>query len=356
MYFKILKLIVIVVVVNACNQQEKEAIDHFETVFEIVEYDSIYSDKNDAIIRLGAHTDIDIFENVVIAYNRSGNDSYFSFYDIVNGVLVGSWGRKGQGPGEYVQLGSGFTLFNSQLIFLDRAKREINYVPLSNILCETEILTVKREPYPYTVEFRPTHLNIIHDKKIAIGSFQTGRFGILDAENNIINCTYDYPFTFPEITDIYRGSVFQGRIKSNAKQSKFVISTFASDIFEIYQITDSGIYRTYVSPFNYIPKIVKKPRENLNYTIDYERSTAGLINLAVTNDLICFTHSAKSYAECADSNNESNEILCFDWNGEKIKKYILPIPINNFCLDENYIYGVREYNDETVIYRFKMNK
>ena len=50
----------------------------------------------------------------------------------------------------------------------------------------------------------------------------------------------------------------------------------------------------------------------------------------------------------------SNEVLCFDWMGNKVRKYILPFPINAFCVDEHYLYGMREYEDESVLYRFPL--
>jgi hypothetical protein len=297
---------------------------------------------------------MEMFDNIIIAKNVSGDNYIFSFYDIAKGKFLDNWGTIGQGPGEYVQT-SDYTILDSQLVFLDNMKKEINYIPIPDILNKSATLNVKRESYPYTVDFRPHTIHIINDKKIAIGSFKEGRFGVLDAENNILNCSSDYPFHYEEITGIYRGAVFQGQIKSNPEQSKFVISTFCSDIFEIYRVTDSGIVRTFVSPFNHIPRIQKRPGGNSGYGIDYNESIGGLTNMTVSKDFICFTYSEKNYTETSGSGKLSNEILCFDWNGEKVEKYILPFPINDFCFDNNFIYGIRDNEDETVIYRFKIN-
>ena len=336
----------------ACMQQRQlPAINSFDTAYEIMEYDSIYSSRNDKIRLL---RNMIVFGNIIIAQNVTKDNYVFSFYDINKGVFLDNWGQIGQGPDEYIQLGIDYTILDSQLVFLDIAKREINYISIPDILNKDKPLNINRESYPYTVDFRPSTINIIKDKKIATGSFKEGRFGVLDAENNIIDCPFDYPFHYEEVTGIYRGSVFQGRIKSNAEQSKFVISTFSSDIFEIYHVTDSGIVRAFVNHFNNAPQIKKRSGGNLDYVIDRNNSICGLINMAVSNNLICFSYSSKNHSEAYNSGKLSNEILCFDWNGEKIKKYILPISINDFCFDENYIYGVRDYEDEVVIYRFKM--
>lgn len=36
-----------------------------------------------------------------------------------------------------------------------------------------------------------------------------------------------------------------------------------------------------------------------------------------------------------------------------IKSIIVPISVNKFCMDDQYIYGVKYDEDETTIYRFK---
>jgi hypothetical protein len=51
-----------------------------------------------------------------------------------------------------------------------------------------------------------------------------------------------------------------------------------------------------------------------------------------------------------------NRILCYDWNGKEIKAYNLPLSINRFCADNNYIYGVKYEEDDTRVYRFALNE
>jgi hypothetical protein len=344
-------IVSIFILYNACKKQHED-INYFSDVKKITAYDSIYSDKDNEVIGLiGLHK----YQNILIADNRT-TDYFFSFYDIEKGVYLGSWGKRGQGPDDFIEAG-GVAIVDSQLVFTNRPKKEIIYVSIESILNKEETINVRRESYPHTAEFMPFHFLIMNNKKIALGIFKEGRFGVLDAENNIMDCPSDYPFNYEEVPGIYRGIVFQSRMKSNIEQSKFVISTFSSDIFEIYQITDAGIVRTYLSPFNHIPKIRETPGRNSGYDMDRRKSIGGLVNVAVTNELIYFGYTTKSNLEYYNSGFLSDEILCFDWDGKKIKKYILPIPIiaYSFCVDNEYIYGTREYEDETVIYRFKIN-
>lgn len=344
---KNLILIVLLSAIFIACKQSSAGIDAFDKVIEITEYDSIYSDKDDA---LGVITDMEISNGILVTKHM--RDEYsFSFLKVASGKLLQRWGRKGEGVNEFLDFGSNFVIQDSLLIFGERMKKKINYISITDILGDSSTINITKEPYPYTVDFRPTRFCFLDTQKIAVGSFKEGRFGVLDSNNTIVDYSSDYPFSYDEIEGIYRGSVFQSDIKSNNKQHKFVISTFASDIFEIYQISDSGIYRVFVSPFKNIPQIWKKGER---YTVDYDKSIGGLMKMAVSDDLICFTYSSLSYTEEAAKDMESREILCFNWEGEKVKKYILPFPISNFCIEEHYIYGIRYFDDQTVVYRFDL--
>lgn len=335
-----------IVLFSACEKSDT-SLDSFAIVDKIVNYDSLWSDKHALV---GAITDIEIVDSVLIAEHM--NDEYnYSFINASDGKLLRRWGRIGDAPGEYIDFGSDFTISDSRLVFLERAKKEINYVSISDILKGSDSLSVIKESYPYTADFRPGRMRILNDKKIFLGSFKKGRLGVLDSKNEIVDSSSDYPFDCGVVTGIYRGSVFQGKMKSNNKQSKFVVSTFSSDIFEIYQNSGSGIHRVYVSHFDYIPQVWEKGGR---YTTDDAKNIAGLMKIAVSDDLICFTYSLLNRDEMLGLGSVSDEILCFDWNGEKVKKYILPFPVSAFCLDKHYIYGVRNYNDEIIIYRFNL--
>lgn len=308
-----------------CLSCNKATIDSFEIIEKISNYDSIWSDRNEPFNTI---TDMEIFDNVLIM--KHANDKYyFSFIDINDRRLIRRWGKRGRGPGEYVKLGSGFTILGPNLIFLDAMHKEINYISIPDIT-KSDTFSIYKEVYPYTKDFRPRHLNIVNDKKIAVGSFKEEYFGILDSNNNIINNSYDYPFAYEGIEGINRGSVFQTKIRSNYALNKFVISTLASDVFEIYHVTEENIKRIYVSPFNYKPIISMRGGR---YGLKINESIAGLLKMAVTDNMICFSYSSESYEKALKAGLASKELLCFDWNGKKIKKYILPFPVRTFCIE-----------------------
>lgn len=339
-------MIVLCILFNGCKKTATPP-DVFPVVQQIVNYDSIYSDKDDII---GAVINMEIVDNVIIT--QSENDDYcFSFIDVDKGKLLTKWGKKGQGAEEYVQISRSFSVLDRRLVFLDNTKRELNYVPFSVILERDSAAKTVKEPYPETADFRVRNMVVVGNKKIITGALNKGHFGIIDSENKIIDHPFDYPFSYNEITGIYRNVVFFSLLKSNNRQRKFAISILMSDIFEIYQVNDTNIVRTYISPFNHIPQIIKRQGKGLPaHTFDGNNSIAGLSEMSVSEKYICFAYSSENDDKWRSSGMEITEILCFDWNGNKIRKYILPFPIHRFCIDDSHIYGLRYFSDtETVI-------
>lgn len=226
-------------------------------------------------------------------------------------------GKKGQGPLEFVGIGTDFTMSNGKLSCTESSKKEIKSVMVTDILQNGDSARVESTPYPYKRDFRPFRFTIVGNKRLFLGGFAEGRLGMTDATGRIIPTVTDYPFDCGEVEGIYRGATFQGNIKGCEKQKKFVISTFSSDVFETYSVEGDNVQRTYVSSYHYPPQVMKKRGM---FTIDTDKSIGGLLKMSTNDEFIHFTYSSKSYKETSLTDNASDEILCFDWNGKKIKK------------------------------------
>lgn len=328
----------------SCTPRSEGGVADFNDVVEITEYDSLYSDRD---CLFGPVTDMEISDGIIALSHR--NDEYnFSFIDAGDGRLLKRWGRMGEGPNEFLDFGSGFIFSDSSLVFMEQMKKNLVYVPLSGVLSEDSI-AIRKEAYPYNVDFRPVVFTLSGGYKIFGGAFSKGRLGIIDRRDSIRECLFDYPFPTEPLDGLFKGNVFQCKLKS--KGGKFVVQTFYSDVFEIYQCTEDSVSRIYVSAFSNPPQVVKR---NNRYGLDYDASIMGLGAMAVSDELICFLYSPLSVNEFDMQGGASSEVLCFDWTGNKVRKYILPFPVNTFCVDKDYLYGVREYEDESVLYRFPL--
>ncbi len=335
-------LILLFFIVSSCTS-EKSDINVFAEKCYINEYDSIYSDVNDV---LSSVTDLDVIDDVVIFKHRE--DEYnFSFIETKTGKLLTKWARVGNGPNEFIQLGAGFTVVDSTLVFLDIAKKKINIVEINDIL-RNDVKQIKQISYPYTREFRPMRFTLVDDLIYFLGSFEDGRLGGMNLSSDSIFMFSDFRFDCTEVPQMYRGVVYQGLLKGNNKRKKFVCMTYSSDLFEIYSYIGGNIERTFSYPHREEPKVAHVDNRFLS---DYENSIVGLKKMSVSDDLICFMYSP---LKNVDDSGLSDEILCFDWEGNKVKKYILPFPIKDFCVSKEYIYGIRYVQEDLVLYRFRL--
>lgn len=91
------------------------------------------------------------------------------------------------------------------MVFLDAMQKEINYVSISDVIENKIPYHIEKEAYPYTVDFRPRHMDVINHVKVAVGSFKEGYFGLLDSSNNILGCFFDYPFAMKEWKEYIEG-------------------------------------------------------------------------------------------------------------------------------------------------------
>lgn len=114
-----------------------------------------------------------ILDSVLITKHM--NDTYhFSFIDVNGKKIIKRLGKRGRGPGEYLQIGTGFTVCGSKLVFLDAMQKEINYVSISDVIENKIPYHIEKEAYPYTVDFRPRHMDVINHVKVAVGSLKKG--------------------------------------------------------------------------------------------------------------------------------------------------------------------------------------
>jgi hypothetical protein len=278
----------------------------------------------------------------------------FTFINLKNEEIIKKWGIKGRGPNEFNSF-SNYSIKNGYLFFGDPVKKVMNKVSIKDILLKKNPKIISK-PYPYTKTFRPRDLYLHKDKKLVLGYFEKGRIGMLDQNNNILGTFEEYPFNNENVTNInnlFKGTIYQGRIVTNPNNEKFCIMNLSSDAFEIFELKNNNIKKLYTSEFIHQPIIVKK-RENV-YLVN-GKSIAGLLDVSATEDNIYFSYSNKTSKEMMLNSNKSNEILCFDWNGQKKTKYITSIPISRIAINKNYLYGIHYdvKNGKTLFVKFKI--
>ncbi len=392
-----------------------DSVYSFKNEEKITECDTLYSDDEG---RFGEISEMAVFDTLLI-FEERGGDALFTLVSTESGEVVGEWGD----TLAYPSLGEGFTILGSDIVFLDLARHEINYLPIASILENSETATattaatatagksageeakataekatadranadnataldtttastgsataneatvpevtalaLRREPYLYSEEFQPTQVEILEGMRIFEGAFAEGYFGVTDEEGNLIPTESEFPFKVRrEVKGMDRGELYRSIIKAGNPgniNNKFVVQLLHSDAFAIYEVTEEGIERIYLSPWRYVPQI-ERNSDKTGYQLDKIRTIEGLKSISLTEGCIAFLYSKNLIFrfEKGGRFKKMREILCFSWSGKKLVKYILPCSLTGFSLTEDYIYGYHtDDENKTTLLRFPINK
>jgi hypothetical protein len=111
------------------------------------------------------------------------------------------------------------------------------------------------------------------------------------------------------------------------------------------------VQRVYVSEFQHVPPVVKSRGQ---YTLDWNNSIVGITQLSATDNLIAMNYSSENDSDISELDRTFNEVFCFDWTGKKKIKYLLPFPVQRFCMSEQFMYGIKYNGEDMEIYQFKL--
>lgn len=330
-------------------QERRADITVFPVEKELSLFDSISIDDEYA---LDAVNDLCIVDSILVFQHGPNGNCRYSFWHCKTGKFLRKWGVIGQGKGEFLDFGADLMLNDSSLMFYSWMSQQLYSIPLPALLADDAVeARWVSDSMPHTRDFRISKLLPFDSVCVVLGSFASGeRLGIIDRATGMRRTAFDYPFDCGEVDARSRTSVFQGKMKADYDSGRFVVHSLASDVFEIYQVDDTLVTRICVSPFQ-TPPVVKKTGNR--FMIDDKKSAAGLFNMTVTNEWICFNHADGSYEDLMADFNRSDEILCFDWQGEKAMKMKLPFKVDNFCMDSAFVYSVGYRGENGFVYRFR---
>lgn len=340
--------LMLLLLIFSCNRKQENSIDKFDNIINLSVSDSLFSDNE---LPMGTVLSMKNWKDILITCHHA-DDYRFSFIDSKTGKLITRWGQKGNAPNEFIDFGSDFFIQDSLLVFQSSMKKSINYVSIPAILRGAKEVLVKTEIYPYTADFRPLRIVPIGNRKVATGLFKQGVLGVLDENNNIVGTYSDYPFPY-EVEGLYRGTAYQLVLSCNTYRQRLLVSVSHSDVFEIYELDANGLHRVYVNDFNQVP-VVQMQDGRLG--IDDSKSIGGILELFNTDNFIYLGYSHLSLKEVSLNDYTFDEILCFDWNGNKVKKYNLPFPVSTFCVIDNLLYVTSLEDNNMTIYRLESDK
>lgn len=329
----------------ACSQEESVS-EGFPEVINITNYEVI--SDNDS---LGNITDMDSFNSMIIFQQWNMKHKY-SFWSISDFSLLKEWGIKGHGKDEFVDFGIRLLTDSTDLVFVCNAERKLFRVNIDSIISrDTQKAISYKYQYDVREKFCPIDFYPFGNRYLIMGEFFDNDRYIALSDSTLKPLHFvKRPYETESIPEQYRFRIYQGKISRMGKTQRFVVKTHASNTFTIYEIEEDSVKQI----FSHIEKLPVAGKKGRRYGLDFEKSIAGLNEMKSTNEYIYFSYIDKSYEKARLNDFKTDVILCFDKNGIKCKKYILPMQINLFCVNANILYAIEHKDSHSLLYKIPL--
>ena len=341
-----MSVIVLLLCMLSCRTKAPEEI---ETI--ILEGQQIFKDTQFQYPRR-----LHVIDDLLLIENSDRMEPFFETYDLHSGKKLNDFGRRGNGPGEFISRGSVFysSEFNklfisepirNQIFYLD--KNELNSShPELNVYQEIDLdgffgVTVCILDSTFVVqgisrEYDRLQFHPIPDGKL----FRRGAY-----QENLVQGNTESIDRFRKELSIH------GSICANNKLNRLVSAYYYTDLLEVYDLDEDRIIGSseLTQP---IQRIFSGNRPNDIARINRDART-GYSKIILVKDWIYCLYSETTVDEIVKSGSfpHSTQIHVYDWDANLIAKILLDSPVYSIAYDEkrNQILGLRSTPESEIV-------
>ncbi len=291
-------------------------------------------------------TEIEIVGNHIILLDRK-SDRPFHLIDISKEKYVGSYAKRGQGPGELQVPWKISKKNDNEFIAYDVAgKKILGYTigALTNRKPPFLEKKINEEGICSAVEVIDNNIYYTNDL------VTTNRIYKLDTLQNQIKGYGSLLYNSKNVSDFNFGQACRSIMAYN--NNKFVIGYLLAPHFEIYD-PQKNEWKSILALDNFPPifeEIVLGENKRFSTT---EETKLGFVDISLTDKYIYLLYSGEKMSD--HKNDEGNIILVFDYDGNPITQYKLDNYITIFeVLDDRIVYAIqKDIRSELIKYNLK---
>lgn len=262
--------------------------------------------------------------------------------DRTTGKIRGSFGREGEGPGEYraprsIDPEPGENAF---WVF-DIGLQRLTHIELRDGLpavkpADSEVLTL-RASAPTTDPIR-----LQGGRLLALGFFPDGRLAEFDGAGSLLRTVGSLPPNPERIPPSVLQQVYQGRMKARPDRQLLAIGTRYAGFIEIYG-ADGTLARRVSGPLSVGLRFQVQETAHGPVMASGEDLRFGYIDVAATQDRIYALFSGRTRAGFPGRANYGEYVHVFNWEGEFLEALHLDADVLAITVDEQEgaLYAVR---------------
>ena len=174
---------------------------------------------------------------------------------------------------------------------------------------------------------------------VGIGLLQDGRFGVFEKDADIFKKQMEYPENemIKPLSYLHKGSLFSRTLMASDGAGKRMVAT-CFGLMDFYSISDDGDLTLLKSNHYHFPLF--EVGTNGPAVIFKKEDRAGITGMCTDKNYVYGLYSDKTMADYGEGAYNAPYLLVWDWDGNPVKAYKLPVPLYGFSLDGNIVYGL----------------
>ena len=358
MCVKNLFIIFLSLLLVSCKEKQTDSILDYFSVTHLLKHQVLeISEESDYLLNPEA---ILIVENILVLYEYQ----QFKFLVIDPGQkkVLKSWGTSGNGPGEIVGIMDFYNHYTGRGINAwDAMLRRLYHCSYESLKDSTEVKfqeIIGNTSNKLFDKFFPNVLQMNDSMFLCLGGSSNKRFELINIRNNQTYETGEYP-PMEQETNVMQGIrdiAYNGLIRFNPKENKVAFLSLESEMFEIFEVKESGLELVYGS-YTSIPQYQQvSTGGGITAKLVDPAGFKGRNYWISTNDEYIYILYAKKMPDEDTSSkrfspNSANDLLVFNWKGKPVKHYQLDCAVNSIAVtsDSKRIYGISTDNEEPVM-------
>lgn len=278
------------------------------------------------------------------------SDSIFHYVNLKHKKYEGQFGRKGQGPDEFIHLTSLQPYSDKVVCGYDIMKREIKKIELDSLNNRVKGSTWKKWTDKWIFDVTPYK----HNQFVGNGCFNDLMFAVFDSKGTPIDTDGEYPYKDEDeknIPVLNRALAYQGIMRVTPK-GRLAFATMCAKMLFLYEIRDNHLVQHKVVIDRYADYKVDHSGGKASYSVSHNGNLPVCYrDLSVTESRIYALYSGRSFKEYGLAEWECSYIYIYDWEGNQQALYQLDLPLLCFCVDEQsgFIYGIANNPEPTLV-------
>ena len=189
---------------------------------------------------------------------------------------------------------------------------------------------------------------------IGIGMLKGGRFGVFKKNANCYKEQMEYPVNedIEKMDYRYRGALYsRTMMASNNNGKRMVAACFG--LVDFYSITDSGDMNLEKSNHYHFPQFKMRTTGPM---ITYSKEDkVGIMGLCADERFVYALYSDKTFKEYGEKAYSATYLLVWNWDGEHVRAYKLPVDLYCFTMNGDTIYGLSR-DSSPIVYVLELHK